>query len=85
MLSQELYERMSWNSHFKAGVEQGLNQGEQMYSALTSALLDSGRLEDLKRSTCDVEFRKQLYKEFGIGKTVSEKEAVETDAKPEVE
>ena len=89
MLSQELYERMSWNSHFKAGVEQGLNQGlnqgEQMHSALTSALLDSGRVEDLKRSTCDVEFRKQLYNEFGIGKTVSEKDAVETSAKPEAE
>ena len=100
MLSPELYERLSWNSHYNAGkkkgleiakqiIEQGIRQGEEMYSALTRVLLESGRLDDLKRTLHDVEFRRQLYKEFGIERPVpgngaeQGSNAAETDSKPE--
>ena len=56
------------------GVKKGMQRGRELgreeearqNAALTARLLEENRLDDLKRSTEDKEFKEQLLKEFGI-------------------
>ena len=56
------------------GVKKGRDQGRELgrdeeakqNAALIARLLEENRLDDLKRSTEDKEFKEQLLKEFGI-------------------
>lgn len=52
------------------GLEEGRAEGraeaERFYGQLISLLVDSGRVEDLKRAAKDGEYRERLYAEFGI-------------------
>ena len=75
MLTQEMFERMDWESYGEEREEEGLKQGraegmakgENKLADLFKKLLSAGRVEDAKRSSCDPIYRKRLYKELGIG------------------
>lgn len=51
---------------FDDGVKAGEKKGEEKMSRLTIRLLDEKRYGDLERSVKDLEYRKELYKIFGI-------------------
>ena len=48
------------------GYEEGIEHGESRMAELHGMLLEAGRIEDLKRSIGDTEYRVQLFKEFGL-------------------
>ena len=48
------------------GLEQGRAQGEARVSALGERLVADGRLEDLRRSFTDGDFRQELLVEYGL-------------------
>ena len=48
------------------GERRGERRGENQFAALTEKLLLSSRTEDLLRATKDREYRKKLYKEYGL-------------------
>ena len=62
--------QMLYDDGVKKGMERGIERGREeearQNAALTARLLEENRLYDLKRSTEDKEFKKQLLKEFGI-------------------
>ena len=62
--------QMLYDDGVKKGMERGIERGREeearQNAALTARLLEENRLDDLKRSTEDREFKKQLLKEFGI-------------------
>ena len=47
-------------------LEDGIEKGENRLNKLIEILLSEGRIEDLRKSTIDKEYRRQLMKEFGI-------------------
>ena len=48
------------------GREEGIILGERKNSELTIRLLESGRLDDLKRAAVNDGYRRQLFAEMGI-------------------
>lgn len=44
----------------------GKEEGEQRLNALNIALIEADRFDDLKKALTDAEFRKELYREFGL-------------------
>lgn len=62
--------QMLYDDGVKKGMERGIERGREeearQNAALTARLLEENRLDDLKRSTEDKEFKEQLLKEFGI-------------------
>lgn len=48
------------------GMEKGMEKGEDMVTLLVKKLLDSGRLDDVKRITEDKEYRRKLLRELSI-------------------
>jgi len=48
------------------GIKEGLEKGSELMAALTRVLLSENRIEDLKRASEDIDFRKELYEEYGI-------------------
>lgn len=48
----------------EAILEQGIEQGTNVINTLNQILIDSGRLDDLKRSTTDKEYQNKLIKEL---------------------
>ena len=50
----------------KEGMELGKEEGENRFATLASALVEAGRAEDILKATKDMEYRKKLYKEYGI-------------------
>ena len=46
--------------------EEGEELGENRFATLASALIEAGRAEDILKATKDMEYRKKLYKEYGI-------------------
>ncbi len=48
------------------GKELGQILGENRFMELTRVLLDANRVDDLKRATEDMAYRKRLYEEYGI-------------------
>ena len=58
--------QMLYDDGVKKGMERGMEKKDNQLTELTARLLEENRLDDLKRSTEDREFKKQLLKEFGI-------------------
>ena len=62
--------QMLYDDGVKKGMERGIERGREeearQNAALTARLLEENRLDDLKKSTEDKEFKEQLLKEFGI-------------------
>ena len=50
------------------GRKEGRKEGEELFAALTEKLLKDSRNEELLRAISDLEFREELYKEYGIKK-----------------
>lgn len=48
------------------GLEKGKAAGMDQYGALVAALLDAGRVEDVRRASADAAFRDRLFAEFGM-------------------
>ena len=48
------------------GLEEGRAAGMDQYGALVAALLDAGRVEDVRRASADAAFRDRLFAEFGM-------------------
>ena len=46
------------------GIEQGIEQGTDVINRLNDILLESNRLDDLKRSTKDKKYQKKLIEEL---------------------
>ena len=46
--------------------KQGLERGEKRLAQLCGRLMEAGRLDDMKRTFTDREFRESLYEKFGI-------------------
>ena len=42
------------------------DEGENRFATLVSALIESGKSEDVLKAAKDMEYRKKLYKEYGI-------------------
>ena len=47
--------------------EEGREEGRNVINSLVQMLIQDGRLDDLKKSTEDQDFQKQLIKEYGLG------------------
>ena len=58
--------QMLYDDGVKKGMERGMEKKDNQLTELTARLLEENRLDDLRRSTEDKEFKKQLLKEFGI-------------------
>ena len=58
--------QMLYDDGVKKGMERGREEEAKQNAALTARLLEENRLDDLKRSTEDKEFKEQLLKELGI-------------------
>lgn len=50
----------------EASREEGIEKGIEYNVQLTKLLLETGRVEDLKRAVDDKDFCRKLYKEFSI-------------------
>ena len=48
------------------GLEKGLEKGQNRLALLVGHLLNTGRMDDLKRVSFDEEYREKLLKEFGL-------------------
>ena len=48
------------------GRKEGQKEGETRFATLASELIEEGRAEDILKATKDMEYRKKLYKEYGI-------------------
>ena len=48
------------------GLKEGLKKGSECMATLTKILLSENRIEDLKRASEDIDFRKELFEEYGI-------------------
>ena len=48
------------------GIQQGLEQGKNHLALLIGHLLETGRMDDLKRVSYDEDYREKLLKEFGL-------------------
>ena len=46
--------------------EEGEELGENRFATLVSALIEAGKSEDVLKAAKDMEYRKKLYKEYGI-------------------
>ena len=58
--------QMLYDDGVKKGMERGMEKKDNQLTELTARLLEENRLDDLRRSTEDKEFKKQLLKEFEI-------------------
>ncbi len=57
------------------GEKRGEKRGENLFVSLTSSLLKDCRLEDLQKATEDVDYRRLLYREYGLAPVVAEEPA----------
>lgn len=56
---------LDYNSQVIGYTEKGVQMGEERLGRLCEALMDAGRMEDLKKAVSNEEYRKELYQEFG--------------------
>ena len=54
------------NQRFDAGREEGREEGEEKLNRLNMLLIRQDRMEDLKKAAEDKEYRRRLYREFGL-------------------
>ena len=57
---------LDYNSQVIGYTEKGVQMGEERLGRLCEALMDAGRMEDLKKAVSNEEYRKELYQEFDI-------------------
>ncbi len=57
------------------GEARGTAKGENLFARLTASLLKDSRMEDLQKATEDVDYRRLLYREYGLSVVVAEDEA----------
>ena len=50
----------------KKAVEEGMEKGQNRLALLVGRLLETGRMDDLKRVSYDEAYREKLLKEFGL-------------------
>ena len=60
---ERAYERMEAKEE---GVREGKNAGENQFAALTERMIRDGRTEELLRVSTELEYRKKLYREYGL-------------------
>ena len=58
------YENRGIEKGRKLGMQQGIQQGESRFATLSEKLINSGRIEDLRKAIGSKRYRNQLYKEF---------------------
>jgi hypothetical protein len=66
VLLTEYNEELHIKNERKLAEARGQIEGERKFATLTLRLLEDGRKEDLLRATEDEEYKKTLYKEYGI-------------------
>ncbi|MDO4345510.1 MAG: Rpn family recombination-promoting nuclease/putative transposase [Eubacteriales bacterium] len=66
----------SRNEGYAEGMEDGLSKGQASINELHSRLLTENRIDDLKRSTTDPAFQKQLLEEYGISPRISKSQSL---------
>lgn len=54
------------NRGIEKGIQKGIQQGESRFALLSQKLLNSNRIEDLRKASANKRYRNQLYKEFGM-------------------
>ena len=64
LMQDEIYQ--SHQEGLMAGRQEGRRAGESRLAKLISALLLSGREQDVAKAAEDPEYRERLYAEFGI-------------------
>lgn len=50
----------------KRGEQRGIERERRALNRLNDLLLEDGRIEDLKRSTKDIDFQQKLLDEYGL-------------------
>ena len=50
----------------KRGIQRGIEQDRRALNRLNDLLLEDGRIEDLRRSTKDIDFQQKLLDEYGL-------------------
>jgi len=58
--------RWSLRTSGQTGGTQRRKRGDKQFAALTEKLLTASRTEDLLRAAKDREYRKKLYREYGL-------------------
>ena len=66
MLLMEYDEQAHIKNEKEISYEEGIRKGEDLLSILIQHLLAAGRMDDVKRVTTDAQYRRELYKEFGL-------------------
>ena len=66
MLLTEYDEQAHIKNEKEISYEEGIRKGEDLLSILIQHLLAAGRMDDVKRVTTDAQYRRELYKEFGL-------------------
>lgn len=54
------------NRGIQKGIQKGIRQAESRYAALTEKLINTNRIDDLRKAAHSRKFRNQLYKEFEL-------------------
>ena len=64
--SEKAGEERGLERGLERGEKLGLERGEKRLAQLCDCLMEAGRLDDMKRTFTDQEFRESLYEKFGI-------------------
>ena len=54
------------SSSFKNGEARGEKRGEKRVNSLYEKLMNTGRMEELKKAISDESYREKLYKEYDL-------------------
>ena len=65
-LAEERGRKIGFEEGLKLGIEEGVAEVRNRMLRLTEILLESDRIEDLKRATKDKDYSETLYEEFGL-------------------
>lgn len=63
----DMYEERGEARGKELGIKQGISQGISEINSLNQHLLADNRMDDMRKSMCDIEFQKKLMKEYNIG------------------
>ncbi|RGC71319.1 hypothetical protein DW655_13155 [Lachnospiraceae bacterium AM23-2LB] len=65
-MKMEERDRLIREEAMQQGLAQGQSQGETRMAKLVLELTQKQRFSDLERATLDEEYRRKLFKEFGV-------------------
>ena len=74
MLLTEYDEQAHIKNEKEISYEEGIRKGEDLLSILIQHLLAAGRMDDVKRVTTDAQYRRELYKEFGLQTVIQKRD-----------